>query len=214
MPCSKLIPVLLAAVCLAMPTSAHAQRRSSGGGRSVGTAAPRGGTGTTGRPIVGSPGRAGVAPYRPYSYPYRYYRPGLGFYYGFGYPYGYYGFGYGYPYYYPYGYAYPGYGYPGYGYGYPGYSYAYPPSGYVTGEQGAPAVPTGWGDVRIEDAPKDAQVFADGGYVGIVSDFDGPVHHLTLPAGVHRLEIRVAGQQPRVVDVNVQVGQTITYHAR
>src|SRR5205823_4619455 len=155
MPCSKLIPALLAAVCLAVPTSAHAQRNSSGGGgRSIGSAVPRGGS-SAGRPVVVSPGRAGGAPYRPYTYPYRYYRPGvsLGFYYGFGYPYGYYPYGYGYPYYYSYGYGYPGYGYPGYAY--PGYSYAYPPSDYVTGQPGAPA---GWGDVRIEDAPKDAQV--------------------------------------------------------
>src|SRR5579862_3346506 len=179
MPSSKLIPVLLAAACLAVPASAHAQRRGASGGgsgRAVGSAVPRGSS--AGRPVVVSPGRVG--PYGPYAYPYRYYRPGisLGFY-GFGYPY-YYGYGYGYPYYYPYGYAYPG-------YVYPGYSYAYPPTGYITGQPGAPA---GWGDVRIEDAPKDAQVFADGGYVGIVSDFDGPVHHLTLSAGVHQLEIR------------------------
>ena len=214
MSCSKLIPVMLAAACLAVPASAHAQRRAGGGGgRSVGTAGPRGGSGRSvgtaaprggapGRPVVVSPGRVGGgAYYRPYSYPYRYYRPGLsfGFYGGFGYPY-YYPYGYAYPYYSPYGYAYPGY-YGGY---YGGDSYAYPPS-----ENGR-----GWGGVRIQDAPRDAQVFADGYYVGIVDDFDGLTQHLTLEAGVHHIEIRVPGQQPRVFDVNVQVGQTINYHAR
>src|SRR5207244_2142254 len=147
--------------------SAYARGRSAGGGgRAVGSAVPRGG-----RPVVVSPGRGGVTLYRPYYYPYRYYRPGisLGFYGVFGYPYGFYPYGYGYPYYYPYGYGYGypgyGYGYPGYGYGYPGYGYAYPPSDYVAGQPGAVA---GWGGVRIQDAPRDAQVFADGSYVGIV----------------------------------------------
>jgi len=180
-----------------MPASAHAQSRSAGGsGRAVGSAAPRGGT--VARPPIGvAPGRVGVAPYRPYYYPYRYYRPGIsfGFYGGFGYPYyGYYPYGYGYPYYYPYG----------FGYGYPGYASAYPPS----------ANGAGWGGVRIQDAPRDAQVFADGYYVGIVDDFDGATQRLTLEAGVHQIEIRVPGQPPRSVDVNITPGQTINYHAR
>ncbi|HEY6210702.1 MAG TPA: PEGA domain-containing protein, partial [Vicinamibacterales bacterium] len=135
--------------------------------------------------------------YRPYYYPYRFYRPGIsfGFYGAFGYPYyGYYPYGWGYPYYYPYG----------YGYGYPGYSYAYPPS----------ADGAGWGGVRIQDAPRDAQVYVDGYYVGIVDDFDGPTQHLTLEAGVHRIEIRIAGQTPRSYDVNVTVGQTMSLHVR
>src|SRR5690348_16245152 len=102
----KLIAVLLAAVCLALPAAAHAQRAA--GGRSAGTVAPRGAGG--GRPVVVAPGRVGVYGYRPYYYPYRFYRPGISFGFAFGYPYYYgYGWGYPYPYYYPYGY---GYGYP------------------------------------------------------------------------------------------------------
>ncbi len=193
MPCSKLIPVALVAVCLAAPASAHAQRRS--GGATVGRAAPRG---SVGRPVVVGPGRVGVGTYyrpyyRPYYYPYRFY-PGLSFGIGLGYPwYGYYP--YGYPYYSAYGYGYPGYVYPG--------GYAYP------SESGR-----GWGGVRIQDAPRDAQVFADGYYVGIVDDFDGVGQHLTLEAGPHQIEIRVPGQAPRTFDVNIVAGQTINYHAR
>jgi len=67
--------------------------------------------------------------------------------------------------------------------------------------------------VRIEGAPKDAQVFADGYYVGVVEDFDGPVRHLNLPAGAHQIEIRPAGAQPIAFDVNVQPGETLSVHA-
>jgi len=150
-----------------------------------------------------------VYPYRPYYYPYR---PGItvGFYagVGFGYPY-YYG-GYPYPYPYPYYGAY-GYPYPAYG-GYPyaaGGGYAAPaPQSYVTAQPGV-----AYGGIRIEGAPGDAQVFADGNYVGVVEDFDGPVRHLNLPAGSHRIEIRPNGTQPIAFDVNVQGGQTMSVHA-
>ena len=97
---------------------------------------------------------------------------------------------------YSYGYGYPAYGYP--------YGYAAPPAGYV----GA-----AYGGVRIQGAPRDAQVFADGSYVGIVDDFDGTLQHLNLPAGAHEIEIRIQGRPPIGVDVNVRPGQTTTYHA-
>ena len=54
-------------------------------------------------------------------------------------------------------------------------------------------------------------MFADGYYVGVVDDFDGPFQHLNLTAGPHRIEIRVADDpQPIAFDVNVPPGQTIT----
>ena len=199
--------VLSAAVCATLAaTDASAQRRgggggrSPGGGRSVGSAAPRGSVrgggvrGVSPRVVVG-------APYRSY-YGRPYYRPGIsvGFY--AGYPF--YGYGYyGYPYRYygaPYGY----YGYP-YGYGYPaGYGYGY---GYGYGNA--------YGGIRIQGAPPDAEVFADGYYVGIVDDFDGTYQHVNLEAGRHQIEIRFPGgnAEPLTFDVNVQAGQTITYHA-
>jgi hypothetical protein len=156
----------------------------------------------------------GVAPrapgYRPYYrgygyYPYYpYYRSGfgLGIGLGFGYPY----YGYGYPYY-------------GYGYGYPyayGYPYGYPYGGYGDGGyayDGGSVRAGAYGGVRIQGAPRDAQVYADGYYVGIVDDFNGVTQHLNLEAGVHKIEIRPAGQPPIEFDINIQPGQTITYHA-
>jgi hypothetical protein len=200
---SKSLTVVFAAVVcstvIVTDAGAQSRGRSPGGGSAVGRAVPRGAAprGGVAPRVIGSR-FVGVGPYRPYySYPYRF-GIGLGFYAGYpyyGYPYAY-GFPYGYGYGYPYGYAYGAYG---------GYA---PPVGYMTA--GAAA---GYGSVRIEGAPRDAQVFADGYYVGVVNDFDGTFQHLDLQAGVHQIEIRPAGQPPISVDVNVTPGQTVTYHA-
>jgi hypothetical protein len=230
---SKSIAVFLVAgaVCVAAPDAVNAQARSRGGGGrpggghagavSVGRAVPRGPSHVYGPGRYYAPahrgyygpyhgpyyGRVvGYAPYYPYYYPYR---AGLtvGFYAGVGFPYGYASFGYPYPYYgYRGYYGYPGYGYPGYGpYGYP-----LPPAGYVSMAPGH-----AYGGVRIQGAPLDAQVFADGYYVGIVDDFDGTYQHVNLEAGRHQIEIRLPGgnSEPMRIDVNVLAGQTITYHA-
>jgi len=56
-------------------------------------------------------------------------------------------------------------------YGYPAYSpYAYPtpPAGYIS-----PIPGRAYGGVRIEDAPQDGQVFADGYYINIVKTGNG-----------------------------------------
>ncbi|HEY7292197.1 MAG TPA: hypothetical protein VH583_20340 [Vicinamibacterales bacterium] len=167
------------------------------------------------RPPGYYPGRGyGYYPYHPY-YPY----------YGYGYPY------YGYPYYGGYccgasfsfgigvGFGYPAYAYP-YAYG------AYPYYGGVTYTTAPPAPAQGggggtgdvnathsveYGGVRIQNAPRDAQVYVDGYYSGIVDDFDGSGQHMNLSAGVHKVEIHITGQAPIEFDVNVQPGQTITY---
>jgi len=197
---SLLCAVVMSIGVCAADASAQSRGRAGVRGPSVGRAAPRGpfiGGSRIGpyygggflRPRFITPRVVGVFPYRPYYYPFR---PGitLGFYAGFGYPYGF-----------------PYYGYPYYAYPYP-YAYGYPPASYVSMQPGV-----AYGGVRIEGAPKDAQVFADGYYVGLVEDFDGPVRHLNLEAGAHRIEIRPAGAQPVAFDVNVQPGQTISVHA-
>ena len=196
---SLLCAVVVSIGVCAADGSAQTRGRAGARGPSVGRVGPRGPfIGGSLRPRFITPRIVGVFPYRPYYYPFR---PGitLGFYAGFGYPYGY---GYGYPYY-----AYPPYGYP-YGYPYAGYGYGMPPASYVSMQPGV-----AYGGVRIEGAPKDAQVFADGYFVGIVEDFDGPVRHLNLQAGAHEIEIRPAGAQPVAFDVNVQPGQTMSVHA-
>lgn len=108
----------------------------------------------------------------------------------------------GYPYGYGLAYEYdPGYGFPHGGY-YPSYGRGYP--GYYGGA-------VAYGRVRIVGAPRDAAVYIDGYYVGIVNDFDGVFQHLDLEPGPHQIEVRVAGFAPTVVDVNVRPGRTITY---
>jgi hypothetical protein len=185
--------------------------------RTYGGSTYRGGTYYGGRYYGGS--RYYGSAYYGHSFYYPRYAP-YGHYYA---PYYYPGFSFGFYFGYPYSYGYPYYGYPYYGYPYaaPYYGYAAPyaqapaPNGYVTsggGDQPPPA-PRGVGEVRIEGAPKDAQVYADGQLVGSVGDFDGPVRHLPLEAGPHTIEVRMAGMPPVTYDVDVRAGQTMSLHA-
>ena len=193
-----------------------AGRAPSGGGqRPSGQAAPRGGA-TAGTTHGGSYAvRGGPLPSRYYpNYSYGHYP-------AYGYRGGYYGY-YGYRGYYPY---YPYYGYPGFsvslGFGYPyaygyygyGYPYAYAAPGYpVYGT--AEVVPGGsaYGGVRVQGAPRNAEVYVDGTYAGVVDDYDGVFQRLDLQSGSHEIEIRTSGR-PLVYDVNVTPGQTVTIHA-
>ncbi|HEY2433916.1 MAG TPA: PEGA domain-containing protein [Vicinamibacterales bacterium] len=70
-----------------------------------------------------------------------------------------------------------------------------------------------YGGVRITGAPRDAQVFADGYYVGIVDDFDGIFQHMNLEAGPHHVEVAWGGYQPMAFDVYVRPGDTTTFRA-
>jgi hypothetical protein len=178
-----IIAAVLGGLVVALPTLAEAQGRSRG--RSAPRSAPR----------AGRPSTVVVAPsYRTY---YRPYRPGvsLGFYYGSPWFIGPYSYGLGYYYGYPYGYGYGG--YPSYGYGsvYPGY--------------GARAL----GGVRLAMPERDAEVYVDGYYAGIVDDFDGALQRVDLEPGPHHLEIQADGFEPVSFDVRVEPGRTITYRA-
>jgi hypothetical protein len=185
-----LITAGLSLALLGAAAPSEAQHRSGGGG---GTAGSRGGGVAVPRGSVVAP-RGSVAVGRPFIRSPYFYGPRFSF-----------GFYAGYPYYYPY---YP-YGYYGY-YGYP-YGYPYPYGGYAVGVGGGYG---GYGGVRIKDAPEHAAVYADGYYVGVVDDFDGTFQHLDLTPGTHHIEIRPAGQPVISVEVNIQPGETITYHAR
>jgi hypothetical protein len=80
---------------------------------------------------------------------------------------------------------------------------------------GAYAVPSGaaYGGVRIQGAPRDAQVYVDGTYAGVVDDYDGTFQRLDLEPGSHAIEIRTAAGRPLTYDVNLTAGQTLTVHA-
>ncbi len=139
-----------------------------------------------------------------------------------------YGHGLGY-YYYPYypwswyaGYGWPAYaGWPGYygNLGYYGsvgvygpYGGAYYGGGYGGG-YGAYGGPYGYsiGGVRLRVNPKDAEVYVDGYYAGIVDDFDGTWQQLRLDDGAYSIEIRKPGLTTLTFDVQIQPGRTITY---
>jgi len=148
------------------------------------------------------------AAYRPVYRPaYRpMYRPGLGIGIYIGAPFAYRYPAYGRRYYAaPYPYAYP-YASP-YAYGYPGYPYPTTTDIYAAPPQGAL-----YGGVRLDVTPRDAAVYVDGYYAGIVDDFDGAMQRIALEPGPHRFEIEAPGHETLTFEVNIQPNQTVRYH--
>ncbi len=84
---------------------------------------------------------------------------------------------------------------------------------YGGGIYGAYGGPSGWsiGGVRLKVEPKDAEVYVDGYYAGIVDDFDGIWQQLRLDDGGHRIEVRKPGLETLIFEVMIQPGRTITY---
>jgi hypothetical protein len=134
---------------------------------------------------AGSPGGQRVAVPRRY--------PPAGSY-GHGHHGGYHGGYYGYPYFYG-GFYYPPffsfYGWYPYSFGWYG--------GYGGGWYGYPYYGPYWGpyddtaSVRLHVTPRDAQVYVDGYYAGVVDDFDGTFQRLRLLPGAHEVTIWMPG---------------------
>jgi hypothetical protein len=78
-------------------------------------------------------------------------------------------------------------------------AYGYPSSSYGYGLEGS---------LRLKIKPRDAQVFVDGYYVGLVDDFDGVFQRLEIEAGPHRIEVRAPGFEPLTFDVRVRFDET------
>jgi hypothetical protein len=70
------------------------------------------------------------------------------------------------------------------------------------------------GSLRMQVEPKDAQVYVDGYFAGIVDQFDGHFQHLDLSPGLHHLEIRAPGYQPLAFDVVIQSHHKADYRGR
>jgi hypothetical protein len=66
------------------------------------------------------------------------------------------------------------------------------------------------GAVRLKIRPREAQVFVDGNYAGLVDDFDGTFQSLRMEQGGHKIEIHMPGFEDLEMDVHVQPGRTIT----
>jgi hypothetical protein len=118
---------------------------------------------------------------------------------------GYYGGYYG-GFYAPYGYG--GYGYGGYGGDYGGY---YDPwyGGYPTYQSNATHKDEG--ALKLKIKPREAEVYVDGYFAGVVDDFDGLFQKLRVETGSHRIEVRAAGYEPLTIDVRVAADHTTTY---
>lgn len=90
-----------------------------------------------------------------------------------------------------------------------GYGFGFPYSGY------APAFPfddfDDAGSLRLQVTPKEAQVYVDGYYAGLVDDFDGHFQHLALSPQLHHVEIRAPGYQPLTFDVTIQANHKTNY---
>jgi hypothetical protein len=122
---------------------------------------------------------------------------------------------------YPWGFWGPGYGYglgylfydPWYGGGY-GYGDPYGYGGYGGYGAGGYAVSQSYrdtGSLRLKIDPKEAQVYVDGYYVGVVDNFDGVFQKLALDSGGHRVELKADGFQALQFEVLITPGETVTY---
>jgi hypothetical protein len=82
-------------------------------------------------------------------------------------------------------------------YGYSGWDpfydqYPYPsPYGYPRRYYGG-----SWASARLDVKPRDAQVYLDGYFVGVVDQFDGVFQRLDLPTGEHEVTVYLKGHRP------------------
>jgi|KBSSwiS6_1023812.scaffolds.fasta_scaffold10448_2 hypothetical protein len=92
-----------------------------------------------------------------------------------------------------------------------GYRYGSPYRGRVYGYVPAPVYGARiyYGDVRLQVNPRNAAVFVDGYYAGVVDDFDGVFQRLTLTVGPHEIGIEAPGFEPQVYNVMVDPARTV-----
>ncbi len=66
------------------------------------------------------------------------------------------------------------------------------------------------GALRLRVRPRDAQVFVDGYFAGVVDQFDGTFQSLRLAPGGHKIEVRMPGFETLTFDVHIQPDRTMT----
>jgi hypothetical protein len=69
----------------------------------------------------------------------------------------------------------------------------------------------GDGAMRLKIKPRDAQVYVDGFYAGIVDDFDGVFQRLHLEPGPHHIEVRAEGYETLTLEVQIRPDQTTKF---
>jgi hypothetical protein len=79
-------------------------------------------------------------------------------------------------------------------------------------EEGAflPPVNAPSGELRFDVKPKDAEIYADGFYVGLVDDFNGS-QHMMLTQGQHHLVLKREGYETVDFNLPVDSDKTVTY---
>ena len=181
--------MFLTMVGLAWPPDVAAQRAVPRGGR-TGVAVPRSYAPRVHRPYYspryyygGYPRYYSPYGYSRYYYPYYPYYSNFAFGFGFGLGFGGYWGSYGYPY-----------------YGYPSYPYAHPYYGYGYDNTGS---------ARLQISPRNAQVYVDGRFVGLVDDFDGSFQQLHVEAGQHQLQVSLEGYRTYTENVLFRSGATV-----
>jgi hypothetical protein len=94
-------------------------------------------------------------------------------------------------------------------YGFAGYQYPWGPYGYPPyhGYRVDPGA-----SLRVEVKPKDAEVYVDGYYAGIVDDFDGTFQRLSVTPGEHDIELYLDGF--RTVHQKVYVSPRKTFNLK
>ena len=99
-----------------------------------------------------------------------------------------------------------------YGYGYSGY--AYYPYGHLSYASSPSYADPYTGFMRLKVRPRDAEVFVNGYYVGVVNEFDGIFQRLRLEEGTHHIEIRHPAYFPLELEVLIVTGEKVTYEGR
>jgi hypothetical protein len=69
------------------------------------------------------------------------------------------------------------------------------------------------GAVRLQVTPREAKVYVDGYFVGIVDDFNGVFQRLRLPAGGHEIAVHQEGFRTLRQSIYVQPGSTMSIRA-
>ncbi len=67
------------------------------------------------------------------------------------------------------------------------------------------------GSLRLKINPKQAQIFVDGYFVGIVDSYDGAFQKLGIDGGGHKIELKADGYEPLEFEVLITPGETVTY---
>ena len=67
------------------------------------------------------------------------------------------------------------------------------------------------GQPELKVKPRNAKVYVDGYFVGLVDEFDGAFQKLALNSGRHKVEVRAEGFETAEFDVLITPDQTVTF---